>query len=72
MKTANLLIIVFCFAHLGLCADTKEKAPQSVIDYANKELVKWGIDKVVVKSVKEQNAKKQTLEQVKAASQSHF
>lgn len=44
----------------------QEKAPQKVIDFAKSDLVKWGKDPVIVKAVKEDNAKKRTLDQIKA------
>jgi hypothetical protein len=42
-----------------------EKAPQKVVDLANKELVKLGSDPVIVAAVKAENAKGKTLDQVK-------
>ncbi|MEW6236063.1 MAG: cache domain-containing protein [Candidatus Omnitrophota bacterium] len=58
---------LFVFAGWAFAAEKEaEKAPQKVIDFGEKELVKWGYDPIIVKAVKEENAKKKTLEQVKA------
>lgn len=42
-----------------------EEAPQKVLDLANYTLAKYGSDPVIVKAVKEQNAKGMTLDQIK-------
>ena len=42
-----------------------EKAPQKVIDLANKKLVPLGKDPVIIKAVKAENAKGKTLAQIK-------
>jgi hypothetical protein len=43
-----------------------ESAPQKVVDLANTELAQIGTDPVIVSAVKAENAKGQTLEQIKA------
>lgn len=43
-----------------------EKAPQKIVDLANSELIALGSDPVIVAAVKAQNAKNQTLSQIKA------
>ena len=42
-----------------------EKAPQKVIDLAKSELVRLGDDAIIIKAVKEENAKGKTLAQIK-------
>lgn len=42
-----------------------ERAPQKVIDFAHSTLVKYGTDPVIVKAVKEENAKGKTLDWIK-------
>jgi hypothetical protein len=47
-------------------AVAQENAPQSIVDYAKSELVKWGKDPIIVKAVKEDNARGLTLDTIKA------
>jgi len=42
-----------------------EKAPKKIVDFANSTLVKWGKDPIIVKAVKEENAKGKSLDQIK-------
>jgi len=43
-----------------------EKAPQEIIDFAQESLAKWGEDPTIVGTVKAQNEKGVTLEEIKA------
>jgi len=54
-----------CFIGM-LNAFAAEKAPQAIIDFAHAELVKWGTDPVIIEAVKAENAKRKTLDQIKA------
>ncbi|MEW6266511.1 MAG: PDC sensor domain-containing protein [Thermodesulfobacteriota bacterium] len=60
----SALILGIVFLGQGL-VQAAEKAPQKVIDLANTALVKLGTDPVIVKAVKEENAKGKTLDQIK-------
>jgi hypothetical protein len=57
-------IVTLCFVGM-MNASAAEKAPQAIIDLAHAELVKWGIDAVIVEAVKTENAKGKTLAQIK-------
>jgi len=67
MKRKNLIVIActFLFAATSV-AFAGEKAPRKVIDLANTQLAAYGVDPVIVKAVKEENAKGKTLGQIKA------
>lgn len=66
MKKKDLIVIacVFLFA-VSSVAFAGEKAPQKVVDLANSKLVPYGSDTVIVKAVKDENAKGKTLAQIK-------
>ncbi len=66
MKKGMVLLTagVFFLASLG-AAFAGEKAPQKVVDLANTTLAEIGKDPVIVKAVKEENAKGKSLEQIK-------
>jgi hypothetical protein len=66
MKKALLLIVAVMFLVVGATVGMAEKAPQKVIDLANAKLAKVGTDPVIVKAVKDENARNKTLDQVKA------
>ncbi len=63
----NIRIGGLCIALIMMCANgsAAEKAPQKVIDLAHTVLVKLGSDPIIVKAVKEQNAKGMTLAKIK-------
>lgn len=65
MKKALTLVItcLFLVSATGF-AVAGEKASQKVIDLANSKLVALGADPVIVKSVKDENAKGKTLAQI--------
>jgi hypothetical protein len=56
------MILVMVFASAGLAG---EAAPQKVVDLANGALAAYGTDPVIVKAVKEQNAKGMSLDEIK-------
>jgi hypothetical protein len=62
-----ILALVTMFSTLAV--DAAEKPPQKVVDLANTTLAKMGSDPVIVKAVKEENAKGKTLDQIKAHDQ---
>ena len=67
MKTWTILLAA-AFT-LVLCpgpALAGEKAPEKVVNLAKAELAKLGSDPVIIKAVKEENAKNKTLDQIKA------
>ena len=66
MKSIVTITALACFLMVSGQTYAAEEAPQAVIDYINKELVKWGVDPVIVKAVKDENAKKKTLDAIKA------
>jgi len=66
MKKELFLIVVGMVLVVGTTVALAEKAPQKVFDLANATLAKVGTDPVIVKAVKEENAKNKTLDQVKA------
>ena len=66
MKSILTISVLACILIVSGQSFAAEQAPQEVIDYINKELVKWGVDPVIVKAVKEENAKKKTLEAIQA------
>jgi len=59
------LILVLCFS-LALSAHAGEKAPQKVIDLAQSQLTAFGKDPAIVLAVKDQNAKGQDIDAIKA------
>lgn len=60
-----LLVCLSLVAGLGaVCA--AEEAPKKILDLANFFSAEYGSDPVIVKAVKEQNAKGMTLDQIKA------
>jgi len=63
MKKLFAIIALFCFAATAAWAG--EKAPQKVIDLANTTLAPYGTDPVIVKAVKDENAKGKTMAQIK-------
>ena len=65
MKKTLTLLLVGLFLVTGSNIVLAEKAPQKVIDLANGTLVKVGTDPVIVKAVKEENAKGKTLDAIK-------
>jgi hypothetical protein len=66
MKKALSLIVVGMFLVVSAGVALAEKAPQKVYELANGTLAKVGTDPVIVKAVKEENAKGKTLDQIKA------
>jgi hypothetical protein len=64
-KELMSLIIGFIFILIPVFANA-EQAPKKVVDLANSTLVDIGKDPVIVKAVKEENAKAKSLEQIKA------
>ncbi len=66
MKKMLTVVVVTMFLTVGLSGVyAAEKAPQEIIDLAHSELVKLGVDPIIVKAVKAENAKGKTLEQIK-------
>lgn len=65
MKQALRILVGVSLILIGAGSYAAEKAPQAVIDLANQELVKWGLDPEIVKAVKAENAKNKTLDQIK-------
>jgi len=65
MKKIIILITVCVFLMTGaVTAYGGEDAPLKVKNYANSVLIKYGTDPVIVNGVKEENAKKKTLETI--------
>ena len=67
MKRATLFfaaLMIFAAFSGVLYAD--EKAPQEVIDLAEKKLAKLGQDPIIIKAVKNENSRGKTLDQIKA------
>ena len=66
MKRIIMIVTVagFVFALWGIVA-AGEKAPQKVHDLANTNLAALGKSALIIKAVKEQNAKNMTLESIK-------
>ncbi len=62
-RGALFLTLILAVAVAGIAF--AEKAPQKVVDLANKTLAKLGTDKVVVEEVNKANAKGQTMAQIK-------
>ena len=66
MKRAILfLTVLMVFTAFSGVLYAGEKAPQEVIDLANKKLAKLGQDPVIIKAVKNENARGKTLNQIK-------
>lgn len=66
MKRMSMLVaaaMLVCFT--GGTSLAGEKAPEEVVNLANSQLVKLGTDPVIVAAVKSENAKGQTLDQIK-------
>lgn len=61
---AVVLCVLVLFA-LG-SAFAAEKAPEEIVAFAQKELMKWGENPVIVQAVKAQNAQGMTLEEIKS------
>jgi hypothetical protein len=64
-KLMILLIVCVFFAVASLTAYGGEAAPAKVKNFANSVLAELGTDSVIVNAVKEENAKKKTLEKIK-------
>ncbi len=64
-KFIPILIIGFLIITLTN-GHTAEKAPDKLIQYVEKNIIKWGVDPIIVAAVKEQNAKKMSLDDIKA------
>jgi|YelNatPaOPRAMG01_1025707.scaffolds.fasta_scaffold200046_1 C4-dicarboxylate-specific signal transduction histidine kinase len=47
-------------------AFSAEKAPAAIVEFAQNELMRWGENPVIVKAVKDQNARGMTLEEIQA------
>lgn len=58
----SILVGLVCIS----LAQAGEKAPQKIVDLAEKELARYGTSAVLVKAVADQNAKGATLEEIKA------
>lgn len=59
-----VLTLVLVLSGIGVL-EAGEKAPDEVIAFAERELLAWGKDPVIVKAVKAQNEKGMTLEEIK-------
>ncbi|MDM7925371.1 MAG: PDC sensor domain-containing protein [bacterium] len=46
-----------------------EKAPEKVVSAVRNQVMQWGTDRVIVEAVRAENAKRKTLDQIKAADQ---
>lgn len=66
MKKSAISILIIMFL-VGIAGQiyAGEKAPPKVVALANSELVKIGMDPVIIDAVKAQNAKNMTLDQIK-------
>lgn len=60
-----VMLCVFATLISGLVF-AAEKAPEEIVVFAQKELMEWGENPVIVQAVKTQNAKGMTLEEIKA------
>ena len=69
MKKTLCLIFTGIALVYGFQAALAEQAPQSVIDLGNSTLSAFGTDPVLVKAVQSENARKKTLDQIKALDQ---
>lgn len=68
VKIFAVTVLVSHFLFIPFTASfvqANEKAPQKVIELAHSKLVKFGIDPIIVKAVKAENAKGKTLAQIK-------
>ncbi len=63
-RTVASMAVVFCLVCSMSVAVAGEKASQKIVDFANAELAKLGTDPVIVKAVKDENAKGKTLVQI--------
>lgn len=67
MKKACIVVVLGLVMALGTgFAFAAEKAPQKVVDLGNTVLVELGTDPVIVDAVKAENAKRKTLDKIKA------
>ncbi len=67
MKKKMLSFGIGLFFVVGVtCVSAAEKAPQKVVDLANSTLAALGTDSVIVKAVKDENAKGKTPAQIQA------
>ena len=64
-KTICTICIIMIFA-MAQWASAGEKAPQKVVDLAHQELSAIGLNPVIISAVKQQNAKKKSLDEIKA------
>lgn len=58
-----LFVLAIFWSSSAWCLD--DVAPAKIVDLANEQIVKIGEDPVIVQAVRDENAKKKTLEQVK-------
>jgi len=64
-KTFSATLIVAAMTFFATGGFSAEKAPQKVVEFANSELIKIGTNPTIVSSVKAENGKGKTLEQIK-------
>lgn len=65
MKRAAAFVLAGLFLMTGIvAAEAGEQAPPKVVDLANTTLAAFGADPVIVKAVREENAKGKTLAQI--------
>nr|WP_321402368.1 cache domain-containing protein [uncultured Desulfobacter sp.] len=66
MKQVLISLVIGFVLILTQVPSNAEQAPKKVFDLANSILVEFGKDPVIVKAVKEENAKAKSLDQIKA------
>lgn len=69
MKNLFTTLLAISLVFLFISAGSAEQAPQKIKDLANNQLAAFGKDPAIVKAVKAENAKGQSLDQIKAKDQ---
>jgi len=64
MKKVTIAVFVCLALMYYVSVSAEQKAPQQIIHLANTTLVKLGVDSVIVKAVKTENAKGKTLQEI--------
>ena len=62
---AMVFLVLWSIMVHGAAAEAGDKAPKEIVDFTSRIVVKLGSDPTIVKAVREENAKKKSLEQIR-------
>jgi hypothetical protein len=64
MKKVSIAVFMCLILMYYVSVSAEQKTPQQILHLANTSLVKFGVDPVIVKAVKTENAKGKTLQEI--------